>query len=309
MTVEPAIDWHWAKPAAPFGQVHGIVGCGQRWFIAQQGEGLPAIIELAADGTQVAAWGDAHGTGAHGLTLDGEHLWLTDHHAGRVLRYDLNGRLLSELPAPRPNWKPTEVAVAPDGRIYVADGYGSFFIDVFTADGQLSGRFGGLSPRTFVRCAAWEDPGYLAQPHGLRVLQRAGQWEVLVADRRHNRLQAFTLDGSHRGFMHGGLRYPCTVVPWRDLLVVPDLYGCVQVLDHHGTHVAVIGDAPHIWDLPGWPDLAQPPTDTFVAPHCVWAEPDGTLVVGEWTKPGRVARLPQVLAGIPRPLTSASSSP
>jgi hypothetical protein len=282
----------WGDRTVPLGQVHGIVRHGGSWFIAQQGEGLPAVVEFTDDGRRVAAWGEDFGAGAHGLRLDGDSLWLTDHRAGRVVQFSCNGQVLSELPAPRANWQPTEIACAPDGRRYVADGYGSGYIDVFTADNRHLMTFGGPSSRTFSRCAAWEDPGFLSQPHGLCVLQRRGAWEVLVADRRHNRLQAFTLDGVFRQFLHGGVRYPCTVVPWgSDRLVVPDLYGCVHVLDHDGNCLERLGDSPQIWDQPGWPDLASPPIQGFVAPHCVWPDPDGTLTVGEWTRPGRLVRL------------------
>lgn len=281
----------WARTPRLLGKVHGIVRHGARWFLCQQEPDAPAVVELADDGSFVRAWGEEFGAGAHGLSLDGDTLWLTDER-GRVVHLTLDGRIIAELAAPRDGWKPTEVAVAPDGRRYVADGYGSSFIDVYDGADHLIGRFGGPAERGFSRCKAWEDPGRLEQPHGLRVLRRLGTWEVLVADRRRNRLQAFTLDGEHAGFLHGGVRYPCTVAAWGDdRLVVPDLYACVHVLDHHGRSLAVLGDNAQAWDQPGWPDLPWRPHGRFIAPHCVWADPDGSLTVGEWTRPGRVVRL------------------
>ena len=288
-------DVDWARTPRPLGKVHGIVRHGRRWFLCQQEAGAPAIVELDDQGGFVRAWGEEFGAGAHGLSLADGSLWLTDER-GRVVNLDLDGRVIAELAAPRVGWKPTEVAVAPDGRRYVADGYGSSFIDVFGAGNQLLGSFGGPADRGFSRCKAWEDPGKLEQPHGLRVLRRLGRWEVLVADRRRNRLQAFSLDGQHLAFLHGGVRYPCSVVAWgADRLVVPDLYACVHVLDHHGTSLAVLGDHAQAWDLPGWPDaLAAPPRERFISAHCAWADDDGTLTVGEWTRPGRVVRLTPV---------------
>jgi hypothetical protein len=95
---------------------------------------------------------------AHGLTLSrfgGEESLLLTHNGfsdtGKVVRTDLDGRVLQTLPHPREigvygaedNYHPTETAVGPNGDIYVADGYGSHWILQFTAAGEFVRRFGG----------------------------------------------------------------------------------------------------------------------------------------------------------------------
>ena len=90
--------------------------------------------------------------------------------------------------APAP-YNPTNVAIAPNGDVYVADGYGSYLH-------QPVQQQGGVHPdlrRPRLR------PGKLREPHGIWMDTRAATPVLVVADRRNNRLQRFTLDGpAHR---------------------------------------------------------------------------------------------------------------
>ena len=52
------------------------------------------------------------------------------------------------------------------------------------------------------------EPGQLAEPHGIWVDTRGRVRILVVADRRNNRLQRFTLDGKHVDFVPG-FRLPC----------------------------------------------------------------------------------------------------
>jgi peptidylamidoglycolate lyase len=94
--------------------------------------------------------------GAHGLTLhreaDGkEFLYVTDAGAGRVIKTTLAGEVVMELPKAgkcgaykeTEEYRPTETAVAPNGDIYVADGYGSQYVLRFDREGKFISKFGG----------------------------------------------------------------------------------------------------------------------------------------------------------------------
>lgn len=302
-------DWLRLPDEVVPGHTHGFVRSRDgRCFLLNQSRW--AMIVLGADGGFLGHWGSELARGAHGLAIateaDGtggerEVLWLTDYESACVSKRTLDGRELLRLPVPRlgdlyakpEEYRPTEVAVAPDGTVLVADGYGKPWVHRFAADGAYLSSFGGPSGRSWSRCKAWEDPGRLDQPHGLRVIGD----EVVVADRRHNRLQCFSLAGEHRRFVHG-VRYPCTVFAAGDAWLIPDLYGCVHVLSRDGARLATLGDSPNVWDEPGWPNL--PPErwrdGRFIAPHAVWAEPDGDAWVVEWTERGRVTWLERVRA-------------
>ena len=76
---------------------------------------------------------------------------------------------------------PLGIAVAEDGRIFVADS-GNSDIKVFTSDGQYSGKFGKQG----------KGPGELEYPTDLAV--KAGK--VYVADFKNNRVAVFNTDGT-----------------------------------------------------------------------------------------------------------------
>ena len=76
-------------------------------------------------------------------------LWLTDAGRHRVLKTTLDGEILMELGTAdvagtdeRTFNKPTDVAVAADGTIYVSDGYGNCRVVIFDPDGTYRGTWG-----------------------------------------------------------------------------------------------------------------------------------------------------------------------
>lgn len=80
--------------------------------------------------------------------------------------------------------QPTKVAVAPDGDLYVSDGYGNARIHRFDRDGNRLASFGGPGAAS----------GEFNLPHWI-IVDQAG--ELLVADRENDRVQVFRGDGSH----------------------------------------------------------------------------------------------------------------
>ncbi len=146
----------------------------------------PAVIELAPDGRQIAAWGGAEIADGHMLACapDGK-LFVVDRDAHQIVVFDAAGKqigAIGERHGPgAPFNHPSGVAIAPWGDIYVADGYGAAKIHRFAAD---------LSPR-----GAWGTPGRrsseFSTPHAVWTTAH----RVLVADRENDRVQAFTPDG------------------------------------------------------------------------------------------------------------------
>jgi len=58
---------------------------------------------------------------------------------------------------PAAKFSPTNVAIAPNGDIYPADGYGSYYINQYNSKGEFIRSFGG----------AGKEPGQLSNPYGL----------------------------------------------------------------------------------------------------------------------------------------------
>ncbi len=140
--------------------------------------------------------GDYAGSFATGLVADGHGICLlpddgvvlVDRDAHEVLVFDpdwslrlrIGGRHRPRHQAPF-NF-PTDVAVAPDGSLYVADGYGNSCVHRFAPDGQLLHTWG----------RPGRGPGEFTTPHGIFVDARG---RVLVGDRENHRVQVFTADG------------------------------------------------------------------------------------------------------------------
>ncbi len=150
---------------------------------------------------------------------------------------------------PGTKFSPTNVAIAANGDIYVADGYGSYFINKYNAKGAFLGSFGGPG----------KEAGRLLNPHGLILDSRGPVPMLLVADRHNNRLQTFSLAGEHIGFF-GGVNLPCHFNERNGIMVVPDLAARVTLLDRENQVLAHLGED----TSGGWQELRKQSRDRFI---------------------------------------------
>ncbi len=282
-------EWARLPEGMTFGTTHGVVE-DARGRIYIHHTGRPSTFVFEPDGTFVSAWGDAYSGGAHGMHLSvesgGEFLYLSATSLGFVAKTTLDGDEVLRIPAPPRadiyddgrRFVPTETAVAPDGTIYVADGYGQSWVHRFTPEGDYIDSFGGRG----------SEPGKLDNPHGIMLDTRRGEPRILVSDRKNERLQYFTLEGEAAGTVEGMLRFPCTTVQWRDLLFIPDLYGRMTILDADDSLVAHLADWPDVWKREGWPNLpaSQWPLDRVSSPHDLHVDQGGSIYLVEWLSEG-----------------------
>jgi hypothetical protein len=135
----------------------------------------------------------------------------------------------------------------------------------------------------------------LNEPHGIWIDTRSATPALVVADRRNNRLQRFTLDGKHIDFV-SGFRLPCHFDEHKGSVVIPDLHGRVTLLDRQNTIVAHLGDSGSpTWNNP----LRREPREKFIpgqfiCPHGACFDRDGNIFVVEWVEVGRVTKLRKV---------------
>jgi DNA-binding beta-propeller fold protein YncE len=159
---------------------------------------LAPIQKFDATGRLVTSFGAGMFNYPHGLFVDRDsNIWVSDGRAknGRghtVMKFNSEGTLLMTLGRPGVAGNgpdvfngPSDILVAPDGNIFVADGHGgdtNARIVKFSDDG------------TFI--SAWgqhgSGPGEFDSPHGL-AMDSAGR--LFVADRSNSRIQVFTQDG------------------------------------------------------------------------------------------------------------------
>lgn len=255
-------------------------------------------------GKFVRSWGKEFKGGAHGLHIrkEGreEFLYLCDTKRALVVKTTLKGEPVLTLGYPKESpmykldvdgkpatkYSPTNLAVGPNGDIYVGDGYGSSFINQYNAKGDFIRTFGGKG----------KGEGQLDSPHGIWLDSRGKEPLLLIADRTNRRLQYFTLDGKHHHFSGvGDVKLPCHFDTHKDLLLIPDLEARVTLMNGDNRVLAQLGD-----DESGtWGKLRKEPRDKFIpgkfiCPHGACFDKDGNIFVVEWVEVGRVTKLKRI---------------
>ena len=296
-TYEWVSDWAKLPEGMSLGNTHGCVVVDSQDRIYLNTDSEHAVCVFDADGNFLRSFGADLGGGLHGMALverDGEEL-LYLAHIGRheVLLATLEGDILRTWSYPEASgvyesaegYRPTSVAVSPDGGFYVADGYGSSWIHRYDAQGDYVSSFGG--PGT--------ELGKLRTPHGLWLDERGEEPLLLVADRENNRLQLFDLEGEGLSTVEGMLRRPCHMHPFENDLVVADLAGRVTILNGELELVEHLGDQPdpakraqNGIPVEDWKD------GEFLAPHCANWDSKGNLYVTDWLAAGRISKLERV---------------
>lgn len=294
-------EWNdqWAVLPKPkqFGFTHAVCEDRQgRIVVHNMSEDAVAFFD--PEGTYMHSWGADLAKGAHGMQYrveDGqEFLYLAPTHLHYVLKTTLDGEIVLKLEYPKESgayesaeqYIPTNIAIAPNGDFYVADGYGLSYIHQYTKDGEYVRSWGGKG----------SDPGKMSCPHGIWIDDRFGEPEVLVADRANVRLQYFTLDGEHKRFVTDKFRYPCHFDQRGDDLLVPDLHGRVTILDGKNDVITHLGDNPDVQKREGYPNLphGERTPGKFISPHGACWDKAGNIFVAEWVNDGRVTKLRRV---------------
>ena len=207
----------------PFGNGHGVsaqagrytlnanwarLPAGTTWngntsWITADGKGQVVVLVrtapyfrvLTRDGVLVKTFGDdGLFESAHSVTIDAPgNLWVTDSAAHVVHKFSPDGRLqmtLGKKGVAGDNTsrdlfnQPNHVAVAPNGEIYVSDGYVNARVVHFSKDGQFIRIIGGVKG---------SQPGQLQLPHGVALDSRG---RILVNDSDNQRVSVFTKEGT-----------------------------------------------------------------------------------------------------------------
>ena len=185
-------------------------------FVFNRGE--HPVMVFDRDGHFLRSWGEGVFARAHGITIGpDDSVYCTDDLDHTVRKFTPDGRLIWKLGtsgqpsdtgatsidyrtithAGLPFYFPTNVALSPEGDLYVADGYGNARIHKFSADGQLLFSWG----------EPGSGPGQFQVPHGIAVDCNG---TVHVADRENSRIQLFAADGEFLGERTDVAR-PCQV--------------------------------------------------------------------------------------------------
>ncbi len=144
------------------------------------------------------------------------------------------GEIVLKLPFPKESglnlkkFNPTAITVAPNGDIFLSDGYASNHIFKFDKNGKYLMHFG-------------EKGNGLKQfntAHGMTLDTRYDPPRLLICDRNHQprgRLVHYDLDGNFIDEVVTGLGMPTSVAVQGDFVSVPDLKGRLVILDKTNT--------------------------------------------------------------------------
>jgi sugar lactone lactonase YvrE len=190
------VDANWAQLPA------GTAWNGNTSWITADGKGNVVVLVRTApyfrvfsrDGRFVKTFGDdGLFQSAHSVTVDAQgFLWVTDSAAHVVHKFNPEGKLLMTLGkkgvagdnSSRDLFnQPNHVAIAPDGDIYVSDGYVNARVVQFSGAGQFVRIIGGVKGSA---------PGQLQLPHGVALDSRG---RILINDSDNQRVSIFDKDG------------------------------------------------------------------------------------------------------------------
>jgi DNA-binding beta-propeller fold protein YncE len=288
-------DWASLPPGASFVEVVGIAtDADDCAYVFSRGE--QPVMVFAPDGRYLRGWGENVFTRPHGITIapDGS-IYCTDDQDHTVRKFSPEGKLLMTLgtsgqpsdtgidgmdyrtirrPA-GPFNMPCNLAIAPDGGLYVCDGYGNARVHRFTAEGKYELSWGEVG----------DHPGAFNLPHGIAVDRQS---RVYVADRENSRIQIFSPEGKFLTQWTDTGRPMQVFIDANDLAYVCDVgFRAGRFPWNPAPPEPVRGAYTSIFDLEGkllsrWGGSADPcAAGDFFAPHGICVDSKGAIYVGE----------------------------
>jgi hypothetical protein len=321
LVIAPALSTHAAEKAQPV-----RMGCGEMTFDTVPGWGLrdgqsvlgpthggvaidkdgniyvsanKGVVVFSPDGKEVQSYLGKKYSELHDLKIreeDGvEYVYGARNNAAEGIKFNAHtGEIVLKLPFPEESglklkkFNPTAITVAPNGDIFLADGYASNHIFKFDKTGKYLKHFGvaGNELKQFNTC------------HGMTLDTRYDPPRLLICDRNHEpkgRLLHYDLDGNFIEEVVTGLGMPTSASVQGDFVSVPDLHGRLVILDKSNTIIAVLGhnSDPKTrvnFNVP----LDQWKEGIFSGTHGSCWDKDGNLYVQDWNVSGRIMKLVRV---------------
>lgn len=175
------------------------------------------------DGSFVRTWGKGMFQDPHQMRIDKEgNIWLADFGLHIVEKFTPDGKRLMTLGERGVQgddethfFRPTDMAIAENGDIFVTDGYGNRRVMHFNKNGDFINQWGSYGTK----------PGQFVIPHAIQIDSKG---LLYVADRNSGRVQIFNQQGEFQD------QWSNVLMPW-GLYVTPQ------------DEVWVCGSSPHWW--------------------------------------------------------------
>ena len=253
------------------------------------------VMVLSPEGQYLRSFGTGMLKNAHGIAIDPEdNVYLVDAMRNCVFKFDTDGNHIGTIGTPDSpidtgcvNYDyctirkstdsfnhPAKIAIADNGDLFIADGYGNARVHHYAKDGKHIKSWG--EPGTA--------PGQFNIAHGIGIDHENG--DVYVCDRENERIQIFSPDGKLKAIMDNIWR-PTDVYIRDDNVYVAEL-GEIMFIDNvlyepgtriHHAQLRVFNRKGEELAQAGTPDSGAP--GSFFAAHCLTLNHAGEILVGE----------------------------
>lgn len=257
------------------------------------------VIVFSPDGKVVRSFlGDMY-SNIHDMKIreesDGEFIYGARNNNAEGIKFNAQtGEIVLKLGFPQESglnltkFNPTAMTVAPNGDIFMADGYASDHIFKFDKTGKYLMHFGSKG----------NELKQFNTAHGMVLDTRYDPPRLLICDRNHEpkgRLLHYDLDGNFIAEVVVGLGMPTSACVQGDYVSVPDLHGRLIILDKSNTIIAVLG---HNADPAKRVNYNVPQEQwiegIFSGTHGSYWDKSGNLYVQDWNVSGRIMKLVRV---------------
>lgn len=162
-------------------------------YLIQRGDKIDPVVAIDRNGKIVHSWGKGMYSTPHAIRVDPQgNVWTADAANSMVYKFSPEGKKLMEIevggqPTPCGAFcSTTDIAFAPNGNLFVADGYRNARIIEYTPLGKKVREWG----------TAGTGPGQFVLPHSIQIDENG---IIYVADRENGRIQRFDLQGKYLG--------------------------------------------------------------------------------------------------------------
>ena len=294
-------NWGQLPSGTTFGGTHGGIATDNAGRVYISTQSATGVLVFSPEGTLlktiVSQYPEVHSL-VH-AEENGEELFYATVQKGNpqenwlFIKIRPDGSVVQKLSAPPEagfktanEWRLTAAVPAPDGSLFIANGYGDSRLFRFDKKGNYLAAYSGKG----------SEEGMMNCSHGMAVDTRYDQPLLLICDRENRRLCHFDFDGKFVRTVTQHLRRPCQISFYGDYAVISELEGRVTILDRYNVPVAFLGDNS---DKKQWANYNVDPRQVapaiFTAAHGCFIDKEANIYISDWNQTGRITRLARAI--------------